>query len=170
MRSCARRSASSVAASSPPRTGEPFARSLSFAPASTHDPSALLAAVAQAERDLGGDVRRLVYLAVPPDGVAPVIAMLGASGLAEHARPIIEKPFGTDLDSARALNQTLHDVLDESQVFRIDHFLGKEAAQNLLAFRFANGLFEPVWNREHIDYVQIDIPEQLTIEGRSRFL
>ena len=76
---------------------------------------------------------------------------------------IIEKPFGTDLDSARALNATLHAVFDEAQVFRIDHFLGKEAVQNLLALRFANGMFEPVWNRNHIDHVQIDVPETLSI-------
>ncbi len=148
---------------------EPFARSLSFAPASTENADALLAAVAQAERELGGEARRLVYLSVPPDAFAPMVDMLGASGLAERARLILEKPFGADLDTARALNRTLHGVLDEPQVFRIDHFLGKEAAQNILAFRFANGLFEPVWNREHIDYVQIDIPEHLTIEGRAGF-
>jgi glucose-6-phosphate 1-dehydrogenase len=82
---------------------------------------------------------------------------------------IVEKPFGSDLDSARALNRALHENLEESQIFRIDHFLGKEAVQNILAFRFANGLFEPVWNREHVSYVQIDVPESLTIEGRAGF-
>ena len=81
----------------------------------------------------------------------------------------MEKPFGSDLESARALNQTLHGIFDETQIFRIDHFLGKEAVQNILAFRFANGLFEPVWNREHVAYVQIDVPERLTIEGRAGF-
>ena len=82
---------------------------------------------------------------------------------------IIEKPFGTDLESARALNQAVHAVFDESQVFRIDHFLGKESVDNILAFRFANGLFEPIWNRDHIRYVQIDVPETLSIEGRAAF-
>ncbi len=95
--------------------------------------------------------------------------MLGATGLNDRARLIVEKPFGHDLASARALNQTLHAVLEESQIFRIDHFRGKEAVQNILAFRFADGLFEPVWNRRHVDYVQIDVPEQLTIEGRAGF-
>jgi glucose-6-phosphate 1-dehydrogenase len=106
---------------------------------------------------------------VPPDAFAPMAQMLGASGLTEGARLIIEKPFGNDLASARALNETLHSVLDETQIFRIDHFLGKEAVQNILAFRFGNGLFEPIWNHEHVDYVQIDVPEQLTIEGRAGF-
>jgi glucose-6-phosphate 1-dehydrogenase len=95
--------------------------------------------------------------------------MLGAAGLAGGSRVIIEKPFGTDLASARALNQTVHRVFDESQVFRIDHFLGKESVDNILAFRFASGLFEPVWNRRHIAYVQIDVPETLSIEGRAGF-
>jgi glucose-6-phosphate 1-dehydrogenase len=148
---------------------EPFARKLSFAPASAEQPEALEKAVAQAEQELGGDVRRLIYLAVPPHAFTPMVQMLGATGLAKRARLIVEKPFGSDFASARALNATLHDVLDETQLFRIDHFLGKEAVQNILAFRFANGLFESVWNREHIDHVQIDVPEQLTIEGRAGF-
>jgi len=150
-------------------TWAPFAERLSFAPASAEQPDALVQAVARAEQELGGDVPRLVYLAVPPDAFGPMVSMLGAAGLSERARLIVEKPFGHDLASARALNQSLHAALDESQIFRIDHFLGKEAVQNILAFRFANGLFEPVWNRRHIDYVQIDVPEQLTIEGRARF-
>ena len=94
---------------------------------------------------------------------------IGAAGLAPGSRVIIEKPFGTDLASARALGQTLHASFDESQVFRIDHFLGKESVDNILAFRFANGLFEPVWNRKHIAYVQIDVPETLGLEGRGVF-
>jgi glucose-6-phosphate 1-dehydrogenase len=148
---------------------EPFARSLSFAPASAEQPDTLLEAVARAEQELGDDVRRLLYLAVPPDTFAPMVRMLGTCGLTKGARLVIEKPFGSDLASARALNKTLHSVLRESQIFRIDHFLGKEAVQNILAFRFGNGLFESVWNREHIEYVQIDVPERLTIEGRAGF-
>jgi glucose-6-phosphate 1-dehydrogenase len=148
---------------------EPFARTLSFAAASTEAPETLLAAIERAERELGTDVRRLIYLAVPPQVFAPMVAMLGASGLTANAKLIIEKPFGHNLASARTLNTTLLGVLDESQIFRIDHYLGKEAVQNILAFRFANGMFEPMWNREHIDYVQIDVPEALTIEGRAGF-
>lgn len=146
-----------------------FAERLSFAPASADDSEALLQAVHDAERELEADARRLIYLAVPPQAFQSMVAMLGKTGLAERARVIVEKPFGSDLASARELNRTLHTALDEEQIFRIDHFLGKEAVQNILAFRFANGLFEPAWNREHVDYVQIDVPERLTIEGRSRF-
>src|SRR6202034_2134360 len=99
-----------------------------------------------------------------------VVGMLGASGLAtKQSRVIIEKPFGEDLTSARALDDAVHKVFDESQVYRIDHFLGKESVDNILAFRFANGLFEPIWNRDHIRYVQIDVPETLSIEGRASF-
>ena len=81
----------------------------------------------------------------------------------------MEKPFGTDLASARELNASVHEVFDESQVFRIDHYLGREAVQNLLAVRFANGMFEPIWNRDHIDHVQIDVPETLSIGMRASF-
>ena len=95
-----------------------------------------------------------------------MVQLLGEAGLAERARIIMEKPFGTDLASAIELNDTLHATFDESQIFRIDHFLGKEAALNILAFRFANGLFEPIWNRQHIAHVQIDVPETLSIGHR----
>jgi glucose-6-phosphate 1-dehydrogenase len=98
-----------------------------------------------------------------------VIEMLSTCGISERSRVVMEKPFGTDLASARKLNELVHGVLREDQVFRIDHFLGKEAAQNILALRFANGLFEPIWNRNHIDHVQIDVPETLGIEGRGAF-
>ena len=95
--------------------------------------------------------------------------MLRDADLVDNARVIMEKPFGDDLGSAIQLNDFVHQTFDESQVFRIDHFLGKEAAQNILAFRFANGLFEPIWNRNFIDHIQIDIPETLGLDQRASF-
>ena len=106
---------------------------------------------------------------MPPAAATKVIEELGEAGLTERARIVMEKPFGTDLASAIALNEAVHEVFDEEQVFRIDHFLGKEAAQNILALRFANGLFEPIWNRDHIDHIQIDVPEQLGVGTRAGF-
>ncbi len=129
----------------------------------------LAEAVAQAERQLGGEPRRLHYLSVPPSAANAVVHTLGQVGLVERSRIIVEKPFGTDLRSAQALNASLHAAFAEDQIFRIDHFLGKEAALNILAFRFANGLFEPIWNRYHIDHVQIDVPETLEIGTRADF-
>jgi glucose-6-phosphate 1-dehydrogenase len=146
-----------------------FAANLSFTAAQEGDAGDLVAAVQRAEKEIGGSPRRLYHLAVPPAAFTSMVGMLGEAGLAQGARMIIEKPFGTDLESARALNRAVHAVFDESQVFRIDHFLGKESVDNILAFRFANGLFEPVWNRSHISYVQIDVPETLSIEGRAAF-
>lgn len=146
-----------------------FEDRLSFGAADPEDPQPLLTAVRAAEQAIGGSPRRLCHLAVPPAAFTSVIGMLGDTGLARDTRVIIEKPFGTDLASARALNETVHAVFDESQVFRIDHFLGKESVDNILALRFANGLFEPVWNREHISHVEIDVPETIGIEGRAAF-
>ena len=147
-----------------------FAERLSFGAAEPGNTADLEAAIQRAEKEIGGSPRRLFHLAVPPAAFTSVIEMLGAAGLAtSETRVIIEKPFGTDLASARALNEKVHAVFDESQVFRIDHFLGKESVDNILAFRFANGLYEPVWNRYHIRYVQIDVPETLSIAGRAAF-
>ena len=145
-----------------------FTEKLSYVPTGA-GPEALAAAVRREESELPGTPRRLYHLSVPPAAAAEVIKTLGAAGLAERARVIMEKPFGTDLESARELNAKLHEVFDESQIFRIDHFLGKEAAQNILALRFANGLFEPIWNRNHIDHVQIDVPETLDVGTRGGF-
>src|SRR5215469_12030923 len=147
-----------------------FQQHLSFAPADPKDYSPLKDEVERAEKEIGGSVRRLFHLAVPPAAFSSVVAMLGDAGLAgEMSRIVVEKPFGTDLTSAISLGEAVHAVFDESQIFRIDHFLGKESVDNILAFRFANGLFEPVWNRSHIAYVQIDVPETLSIEGRADF-
>jgi glucose-6-phosphate 1-dehydrogenase len=125
--------------------------------------------VMRAEAELGGEPRRLHYLSVPPNAARAVVALLGEAGLVDRARIIMEKPFGTNLATSRALNASLHETFAEEQIYRIDHFLGKEAAQNILAFRFANGLFEPIWNRDHIDHVQIDVPETLALDSRLAF-
>ena len=125
--------------------------------------------MAAAERELGGMPRRLHYLSVPPAAAPAVIHDLRDERLVERSRIIMEKPFGTDLSSARRLNRIVHEVFGEDQVFRIDHFLGKEAAQNILAFRFANGVFEPIWNRHFIDHIQIDVSETLSVNGRAAF-
>ena len=146
-----------------------FAASLSFASADPDNTAPLASAVQEAEKEIGGHPRRLFHLAVPPAAFESVVAMIGAMGLAPGSRVIVEKPFGHDLASARDLNAKLHAVFDESQIFRIDHFLGKESVDNILAFRFANGMLEPVWNRQNIRYVQVDVPETLSIEGRADF-
>jgi glucose-6-phosphate 1-dehydrogenase len=129
----------------------------------------LATAVDHAEAALGAPAARLHYLAVPPSAALTAVNRIADAKLVERARVVLEKPFGVDLGSARELNAAVHQVFEEPQIYRIDHFLGKEAALNILAFRFANGLFEPIWNRNHIDHVQIDVPETLGMEGRSSF-
>ena len=131
--------------------------------------AALAEAVARAETAIGAECRRLHYLAVPPSAALSAVRMLGDAQLVKSSRIVMEKPFGTDLASARELNTRLHEVFNEEQIFRIDHFLGKEPAQNILAFRFGNGLFEPIWNRNFIDHVQIDVPETIGLEQRAAF-
>ena len=145
-----------------------FASTLDYVPLAAGAP-VLKAAVEAAERALGGESRRIHYMSVPPNAALSAVRMLGEAGLVERSRVIMEKPFGTDLASAVSLNARLHEVFSEDQIFRIDHFLGKEPAQNILAFRFANGLFEPIWNRNFIDHVQIDVPETLGLGKRIGF-
>ena len=142
---------------------------LTFQAASADDGSDLAAKVSEAKEKFGGDARTLIYLSVPPSAMKAMIEMLGREKLADGARIVVEKPFGTDLESSRELDKTLKEVAGEEQIFRIDHFLGKEAVQNILALRFANGLLEPAWNRGNVASVQIDVPETLTIEGRGSF-
>jgi glucose-6-phosphate 1-dehydrogenase len=151
-----------------PAEWERFADSLRFAPVAD-GLGELDEAVTAAREELDGDARLLFYLSLPPTAMAGTIEKIGDAGLGRDARVIIEKPFGTDLASARALNAQLQAVFAERCIYRIDHYLGREAVQNLLALRFANGMFEPVWNRNHIDHVQIDIPETLSIEMRGSF-
>ena len=145
---------------------------ISFQTSDADDGADLAARVRELEEGLDadpGDVRRLVYLSVPPAAMEDMIDMLGREQLVERARLVVEKPFGTDLESSRALQRALESVVEEDQVFRIDHFLGKEAVQNVLALRFANGLFEPAWDSRSIASVQIDVPEELGLEGRGSF-
>jgi glucose-6-phosphate 1-dehydrogenase len=146
-----------------------FASRLSFVESNADDGVDLARAIVDAEREVDAEGERLVYLSVPPGAMGDMVAMLGRTGIADHCSLVVEKPFGHDVDSARELNAALHDVLDEESIYRIDHFLGKEAAQNILALRFANGMFEPIWNRDHITYIQIDVPEALDIQGRASF-
>jgi glucose-6-phosphate 1-dehydrogenase len=146
-----------------------FSRKLSFAPAELGDEDALRAAVDAAKAEIGTGVRLLHHLAVPPQAFGAMVELLDVAGLVNNARVVCEKPFGTDLHSAQELNRQLRSHFHESQIFRIDHFLGKESVDNILALRFANGLFEPMWNRDSVSYVQIDVPEEIDIAGRATF-
>jgi glucose-6-phosphate 1-dehydrogenase len=154
-----------------PEAWEAFTSRLSycsgeFAPGDTEP---LEDAIRAAEREIGGDPRRLYYLSVPPPAFTSVTEALAEADLLTRARVVYEKPFGLNAASFRELNELTHRVLDDSQIYTIDHFLGKETLQNVLALRFANGMFEPVWNRQHIDHVEIDVPEELGIGGRAGF-
>jgi glucose-6-phosphate 1-dehydrogenase len=133
------------------------------------DPGSLLDVLEDGKRDLGGDARYLHYLAIPPSAFGKITEGLGEHGLAEGARVIYEKPFGTSPENFRELDRTVHEVLQEEQVFRIDHFLGKEGTQDLHALRFGNSMFDRLWSAENVRAVQIDVPETLDIADRAGF-
>jgi len=153
-----------------------FARRIHYVKGDFEEPGtcqALSTALAHAARDHGTSGNALFYLATPPAEFGTIVRGLGAAGLAREdagwRRVVIEKPFGRDLGSARALNRELTGVLREGQIYRIDHYLGKETVQNLMVFRFANGIFEPIWNRRYVDHVQITVAEELGVEGRGDY-
>jgi glucose-6-phosphate 1-dehydrogenase len=132
-------------------------------------PGSLLDVLAKGRESLGGDPQLVHYLAIPPVAFEETTRALGQHQLVKNARVVYEKPFGTSAQAFRALDKVVHSVLDEQQVYRIDHFLGKEATQDLHLLRFANGLFAAMWDREHVESVQIDVPEKLGITDRSVF-
>ncbi len=128
--------------------------------------------IEEIEEKWKGKSNRIFYMAIPPKFIEAIAEQLGKSNIAcdkEHARIVVEKPFGHDLNSARSLNRIICSIFDEHQVYRIDHYLGKETVQNMLAFRFANALFEPIWNRNYIDHVQITVAEQVGVEHRGGY-
>ncbi|HZB89289.1 MAG TPA: glucose-6-phosphate dehydrogenase [Terracidiphilus sp.] len=155
---------------------EAFIKNVSYFALTFDDASHYAGLEAELDRiaqEKGIGPNRLFYLATAPEYFAPIVENLGAQGMAQPEKGrtgvVIEKPFGHDLASARALNHDVNAVFEESQVFRIDHYLGKETVQNILVFRFANGIFEPIWNRNYIDHVQITAAETLGVEGRGPF-
>ena len=162
-----------------PRDWRRFAERVDYVPADFDDPAsykALRQRLEQFEKDRGLPGNRLFYLAVPPAGYEPIIGHLGKSGAVHPhsgtgpwARVIVEKPFGHDLESARKLNACLHSVFDERQIFRIDHYLGKESVQNIIILRLGNGFFEPLWNNRYVDHVQITVAESVGIETRAAY-
>ena len=167
-----------------PAIWESFARGMEYHRGDFDDPAAyveLARRLERIDRDRGTAGNRLFYLAVPPSLYPEIVNQLDRAGLAASGthrrtgsnrgwtRVIVEKPFGYDLESARTLNREIAEVFDEDQVYRIDHYLGKETVQNLAVFRFGNGLFEPIWNRRYIDSVQITVAETVGVEGRGDF-
>jgi glucose-6-phosphate 1-dehydrogenase len=133
------------------------------------DPGHLLEVLKRTRKQLGGSPQLIHYMAVPPSAFGPLTEAIGAHGLAAGSRVVYEKPFGTSLESFRELDRIAHETFQESQIYRIDHFLGKEATQNIHVIRFANGLFAGAWDRNHIESVQIDVPETLDVAMRADF-
>ena len=166
-----------------PAIWESFSQAIEYHRGEFDDPqawAALRTRLDRIDRDRGTSGNRLFYLAVPPTMYPEIVCQLGEAGMARDGegrsggrrgwtRLIIEKPFGSDLESAQRLNRELQSVFDEDQIYRIDHYLGKETVQNLAVFRFGNGLFEPIWNRRYIESVQITVAETVGIEGRGEF-
>jgi glucose-6-phosphate 1-dehydrogenase len=154
-----------------------FAQGLHYLTADINNPddyAKLSELLTQVDQERGTQGNRIFYLSVAPKFYGEAVKQLGEHGMAKPegkswVRVIVEKPFGTDLESARALNRELLEYLDESQIYRIDHYLGKETVQNLLVFRFANGIFEPLWNRQYIDHVQLTNAEMVGVEGRGGY-
>ncbi len=151
-------------------TWNQFRSRFTYSISSADDMDDLVGQIASARKALGPHCHALYYLSIPPFAMHETIEGIHTSGLATpDARVVLEKPFGTDYDSAVALDALLHDVFAEEQIFRIDHFLGKEDIQNVLAVRFSNRLFEPIWSAEHVARVEIDVPETLGVEDRVAF-
>ncbi|HTO91907.1 MAG TPA: glucose-6-phosphate dehydrogenase, partial [Candidatus Sulfotelmatobacter sp.] len=161
-----------------PAVWEEFAPRLDFVQGEFHDPAAYLRLAQRLQaidQALGTEGNRLYYLATPPTDFPTILHRLQAAGLIARpnegawTRVILEKPFGRDEESAHALNLLVGRVLDESQTFRIDHYLGKETVQNILAFRFSNGMFEPLWSKQHVDHIQFTVGETVGVESRGRY-
>lgn len=153
-----------------------LAKRARFQTSDADDGADLAKAIQDAEKEVAeaagvdvSDVRRLVYLSVPPGSMTGIVAMLGREGITDRANLVVEKPFGLDLESSRELDAAIKDVADEGDVFRVDHFLGKEAVQNVLALRFANRALGVLWHRDHVESVSIEVPETLGLEGRGSF-
>jgi len=159
-------------------TWDSFAKTISYSPCSFDDPDGyrrLEQHVREQEQALGTGGNRLYYLATPPSAFPVILKQMAAAGLnrpgegGAWARMVVEKPIGTDLQSACELNRIVNDVFPEQDVFRIDHYLGKETVQNLMVFRFANAIFEPLWNTKYVDHVQITVAESIGVEGRGGY-